>query len=75
MSNFSNQFKNEKIINLFTEPIETTDLIKLFNYDNCGFIGTKMCYDYTTKLNETGYISDNKTILKQLEDFKNGFMC
>jgi hypothetical protein len=71
---FSENFKDEVTINLFTEPINTEELIKIFGYENCGFYGDKSNYDYITKFNKTGYITDKQTILSQILKFKNEFM-
>lgn len=56
------------IINLFTEPIRTNDILKLFDVTasngNAGVV-----YDFTTKYSYSGYTKSAKTILNDIEEF------
>ena len=66
---YSKKYPNENVINLFTEPIETKEIVSLFphiknliNYDNKPII-----YDYKTKFG--GYIDNKDNILQQIKKF------
>lgn len=59
------------IINLFPEPIETSEIIKLFKLDK-SHIDTnskEIIYDYKVCSVEEGYIENKHTILKSIEKF------
>jgi hypothetical protein len=64
-------YPNETLFNLFTEPIETTEIVKLFpNYNNENFlIGKNITYDYKTKHYNTGYIETESQILIKIKKF------
>lgn len=69
--NFIKKYPNEIIFNLFTEPIESSEIIKLFpNFINkVGFSENKIIYDFTTKFTKNGYISSKEEILSEIKKF------
>ena len=64
---FSNKHPEQKIFNLFTEPIETTEITKLFNFE-VGFFGNRFSYNYKTKLSESGYIQTKESVLEEIKN-------
>lgn len=62
---------NEIIFNLFTEPIDTPEIINLFPklINSVGFSENKIIYNFTTKFSKTGYISSKEEVLKEIKDF------
>jgi hypothetical protein len=64
-----------EIINLFTEPINTIDIIGLFKeYNEDMFLdGEKIGYNYKTKYTESGYIANKETILNDIKIFINEY--
>ena len=65
---YSTLYPNETVFNLFTEPIDTMDIVKLFpQYVNrVSHSDIKVKYDYTTKHNE--YISSKETVLGEIKN-------
>jgi nucleoside-diphosphate-sugar epimerase len=58
-------------INLFTEPIHTSEILKLFNIDKSD-VDTKSTaveYNFKTNSNSYGYIRDRERILHELKEF------
>jgi hypothetical protein len=70
---YSTQYPNEIVFNLFTEPIDSLDIIKLFpNFiEKVLFNENKIIYDFTTKFNKFGYISSKEDILIEIKKFIN----
>jgi nucleoside-diphosphate-sugar epimerase len=68
---YSSEFPNETTFNLFTEPIETIDIISLFgNAKNLvKHNNIKISYDYTTKYNNSGYINTKDKVLIEIKKF------
>jgi nucleoside-diphosphate-sugar epimerase len=68
---YSSKYKNEIIFNLFTEPIETSEIVNLFPNLKNKIIQTenKIIYDYTTKYNN--YISSRNDVLNEIKYFIN----
>ena len=66
----------ETLFNLFTEPIETTEIIKLFpKHNNTDFLtGQNVTYDYKTKHYNTGYIETKTQTLLKIKKFINEFI-
>jgi hypothetical protein len=59
------------LINLFTEPIHTSEILKIFNIDK-SFVDTKateILYDYKTIHSNSAYISDISSVMIQLSKF------
>lgn len=64
--------KDIKITNLFTEPLETSEIIKLFNYTTNEFINLKrMDYNLKTKYETSGYIRNKNLVLENIKKFIN----
>lgn len=62
---------NIKLINLFTEPVLTSDIIDLFDYSknifNYNLIGNN--YNTKTKYSSSGYIRDKNQVLNSIKEF------
>jgi len=68
---FTSHYKDEEIFNLFPEPLDTRELIKLFpGVDKCDW-GPKVIYDYRTKFFATGYFYPKEISLNYLKEFIN----
>jgi hypothetical protein len=74
LSNDINRFDGD-IINLFTEPINTIDIIKLFEeYKEVDFYdGDRIGYNYKTKYTNSGYIENSENVLKDIMNFINEY--
>lgn len=70
---FTKKYPNETTFNLFTEPIDSSEIIKLFpNFiDKVGFFENKIIYDFTTKFSKNGYILSKEEILTEIKEFIN----
>lgn len=69
---YSNKYPNEKTFNLFTEPLESIEIIKLFPElvdETC--IKDRIEYNYCTKYNDSGYIQCKDDVLKEIKRFIN----
>jgi len=71
ISYFDDKFPSEQIINLFTEPICTRDIVSLFpHHQNLVSQSEKMInYDYKTKFSETGYLYNKEIIMEDIKKF------
>jgi len=69
------KFENREIYNLFTEPINTKDIVNLFpqHWDKIRNYGEYVIYNYKTNLNDNGYIDTKENILKEIKTFINEF--
>jgi len=74
---YSSKYPNEKIFNLFTEPIDTTDILNLFPnlIDKVSFLDNKITYNFTTQYHSSNYISDRNTVLSEIKQFINEISC
>ncbi len=71
ISMFPTKYPEEEIFNLFTEPVETINIVKLFpkvNIDNL-YKGDNITYDYTTKFG--GYILNKEDVINEIKKFIN----
>jgi hypothetical protein len=68
---FSDKFPKSKIFNLFTEPIETEELLNMFPVEKqeVTLYGTRIEYDFKTKHNQFGYVKTKEEVLNELENF------
>jgi len=73
---FSTMYPDKTIFNLFTEPINTIEIVKLFKYDQKLFkySDKKIDYNYTTKYTNNGYIMNKNDTIKNIKNFINGFI-
>jgi len=71
ITKYSTEFPHETTFNLFTEPIETTDIISLFENakDLVKHNNIKISYDYTTKYHNSGYIKTKDEVLIEIKKF------
>jgi hypothetical protein len=71
INQFSIEFPNETTFNLFTEPIDTIDLMQFFpeHSKKVNLGKTKVEYNFTTKFNEFGYISKKENSLNDIKKF------
>lgn len=71
----SYEFPKSTIFNLFSEPIETSDLIKnIFEVKNITNNENRIEYNYKTKFNNTGYIQSKDLVIEKLMRFKNEYI-
>jgi hypothetical protein len=70
---YSSSYPNEKVYNLFTEPLNTKDIVSLFPQyiDKVGFSDNRIMYNYTTKFGM--YISPKEVILNEIKQFIDEF--
>jgi hypothetical protein len=75
ITKFSNLKEKQKIYNLFTEPIETSDILGLFpeHKDKVILKSNRFEYNFTTNLDESGYIQTKKSVLSEIINFINEF--
>lgn len=68
---FNRHYHFDQIFNLFPEPLDTREVIKLFpDVHQCDW-GPKIIYDYKTKFSTTGYFYLKETSLSYLKEFIN----
>lgn len=72
---FSEKSSNEKIINLFPEPLETQTIVDLFpeHKDKVQSQINRVQYNFTTKLYNTGYIKPKEEVLNEIKTFISEF--
>lgn len=72
INKFSTEYPDQTLFNLFTEPVFTLDILKLFpEHKNKIKFGEKLTYDYRTVFGE--YIENKENVLKEIQKFKNEF--
>lgn len=66
-----NLIGNKVIINLFSEPIDTSDILGLFNIDksNVDTKSNQIIYNYKTNSNPTNYVKNKSQILHEIKEF------
>jgi hypothetical protein len=71
INNLINQFPREKVFNLFTEPIETSEMLNFFpQYKNTMLLyDKKIEYNFKTKFTSTGYIKNKQQTLLEIKKF------
>ena len=69
VEDFITKYNNETLFNLFTEPVETNDIISLFpHYKNITYSSpVKSEYNYKTIHSESGYIMNKEEVLKEIK--------
>ena len=68
---FNRHYHEDQVFNLFPEPLDTREVIKLFpDVHQCDW-GPKVVYDYKTKFSTTGYFYLKETSLSYLKEFIN----
>ena len=73
---YDEKHPNEVIFNLFTEPLESEEIINLFpsHKEKVSHSEFKIQYDYTTKYSPTGYIKPKEDILIEIKKLVNEFI-
>ncbi len=73
--NYTEKYPNEKRFNLFTEPIETSNILEYFPKYKNKFIKdkTKIEYNFKTKFSKNGYINSKENVLKEIKLFIDEF--
>lgn len=68
---YSKLYPDEVIFNLFTEPLETSDIVNLFPGAQkiVEYSKPRVEYNYTTKFNKTGYILTKEEVLYDIKKF------
>jgi hypothetical protein len=77
ITKYSIEFPNETIFNLFNEPVETIDIVYLFeNAKNLvKHNNIKISYDYTTKYHNSGYFKTKDEVLIEIKKFVDEIIC
>jgi hypothetical protein len=72
---YSTLYPNQEIFNLFTEPIDTQEIVDLFpEIKNLPqYKPNRIEYDYTTVFSNTGYIQSKEDTLNDIKKFINEF--
>lgn len=70
---YSSDFPDRKIFNLFTEPLDTSEIVSLFpeHVGKVSFSNKRNEYNYKTNLTDTGYIQTKEEVLIDLKRFIN----
>jgi hypothetical protein len=63
-------FYNETVFNLFPEPVETSEILSLFN-QSIQSSQARIDYDFKTKFTASGYIKSKEESLQEIRDFVN----
>lgn len=73
INSYITKYPDETLFNLFTEPIETSDIVDLFaaHKDNVGFSNSRIEYNYTTKFGSGGYIKTKEIVLEEIKKYVN----
>ena len=69
----SQDYPNDIIINLFTEPLDSEEIINLFpeHKEKVGYLDNRINYDFKTKYSSTGYIKTKEIILTEIKNLIN----
>jgi hypothetical protein len=70
---YSEKYPNEDVFNLFSEPIDSSEIINLFPSlsNQVNFSENKIVYDFTTKFSNNGYTSSKEEILTEIKELIN----
>lgn len=70
-----NKIERPGTFNLFTEPLQTKEIVDLFTFDLSIFKSNDnhQIYDYKTNLTHTGYLSSKEEVLFDIKRFVNEF--
>lgn len=73
VDHFITNFDGETLINLFTEPLDTQEIISLFpHYTNIEYsTPTKFEYNFKTVHNQSGYIKTKEEVLSEIKNLVN----
>jgi hypothetical protein len=68
---YSSLYPKRKVFNLFTEPLDSKEIVKLFPHheSNVSFAPNRNEYDFKTNLNKTGYILSKDEVLNDIKKF------
>jgi hypothetical protein len=74
MDSMINRFPEERIFNLFPEPIYTKDILDTF-FPNVEIKNSKpmVRYNFKTKFSDIGYFNTKENSIKEIGEFVNGF--
>jgi hypothetical protein len=74
-SDISQHAGQSKTVNLFTEPIETSHLLKLFNVsrNDVDKLSPRIEYDWRTNRTESGYIQSKDEVFSEIINFINAY--
>lgn len=61
-------FKEKTLFNLFPEPVETSEIVSMFNYQ-IDAAQPRIQYDYKTRYTSSGYIKNKKQSLEEIKNF------
>lgn len=68
---------NHEIFNLFTEPLDTVEIIKLFPHylDKVSSNKNEIIYNFKTIHTNTGYLKTKEEVIIEIKKFLNEFIC
>ena len=71
----SKKYPEESVFNLFTEPIDTMDILDFFpdKKSLTTFGENRVVYDYKTKFNKNGYFRNKIEVLEKIKKFIDEF--
>jgi len=74
MDSMINKFPEERVFNLFPEPIYTKYILdSFFPNVKTGNSKTMVRYNFATKFSDNGYFDTKENLIKQIGEFVNGF--
>jgi nucleoside-diphosphate-sugar epimerase len=76
MMKLDDLYPNDEIFNLFTEPIDTQEIVNLFpkHKDKTFYGDKKIVYNYKTKYSKSGYFKNYLDVLNDIKKMVNEFI-
>lgn len=73
IDHYIENFEHETLFNLFTEPLDTTEIVSLFpHYTNMNYsTPTKFEYNFKTVHHNSGYIKTKEEVLNEIKELVN----
>lgn len=73
---YREKFPNEILINLFTEPIDTEEILNFFptHKNLVNYNDNKIVYNYKTKFHSSGYMKNKIEIITEIKKFINDYI-
>ena len=73
MMKLDDLYPNDEIFNLFTEPIDTQEIVNLFpkHKDKTFYGDKKIVYNYKTKYSKNGYFKNYLDVLNDIKKMVN----
>lgn len=73
---FTKEYPNDSVFNLFTEPLNSVEIIDLFSQhkENVDDSQSNIVYNYKTKYTTTGYLKSKNIIINEIKKLINEFI-